>query len=62
MRAIRQRQRGGAICVTVEIFRCEIDRMARLGLLQPDQAFDRKAVTISVGKIVERWFYGDRNR
>ena len=60
MRLLRQRRREGAVCVTVEVFRCEIDRMARLGLLRADQVREREAVTIAVGKIVESWFYANR--
>jgi hypothetical protein len=56
MRLLRLRRRDGvACCVTVEVFRYEIDKMIRQGLLQPGQVRDRGAVTDAVGQIVERW-------
>jgi hypothetical protein len=56
MRLLRERRREGAICVTVEVFRCEIDRLVRQGLLRPDQKLDRDAVASAIGKLIEIWF------
>jgi hypothetical protein len=56
MRLLRQRRREGALCVTVEVFRCEIERLVRQGLLRPDHALDREAVADAVGKLIENWF------
>jgi hypothetical protein len=55
MRLLRQRRREGAICVTVELFQCEIDCLVRQGLL-PDHARDREVLAHAVGRLIEHWF------
>ena len=58
MQLLRNRRRGGiACCVTVEVFRLEIEEMVRRGLLQSTQERDRGAITHAVGKIMENWYY-----
>ena len=57
MRLLRLRRRDGvACCVTVEVFRLEVEEMVRRRLLQPSQVQNRRAVRRAVGKIVENWF------
>jgi hypothetical protein len=62
MRLLRQRRREGAICITVEVFECELELMVRQGLLEQRQVRDREAVADVVGKLVETWFYQSRGR
>jgi hypothetical protein len=57
MRLLRLRRRDGvACCVTIEVFRVEIEVWIRQGLLEHGQVQDRRAVRRAVGKILENWF------
>ena len=57
MRRLRFRRRNGVVCcVTIEVFRVEIEVMVRQGLLQPSHVQDRRAVKRAIGKVLDNWY------
>lgn len=53
MRVSRQRRREGLFCLNVEVRFSEVDRLIAIGLLPPEERYDRNAIVQAIYKFLD---------